>query len=135
MNIDELIKRINILFKLMQADQESLMRNTIRKISTSCGFFLGKLIKLSNIGPFCRFVEFKFLGQQPHQGQRRRILQPKVVIGEQRHSLANREMFMPNIVSLLFSLQSNFFPALSLLICEMRGLDVMICVSFSSDML
>lgn len=48
----------------MQADQESLMRNTIRKISTSCGFFLGKLIKLSNIGPFCRFVEFKFLGQQ-----------------------------------------------------------------------
>lgn len=42
---------------------------------------------------------------------------------------------MPNIVSLLFSSQSNFFPALSLLIYEMRGLDVMICVSFSSDML
>lgn len=117
-------------FKLMQVDQETLMRNTIRKISTSCGFFMGKLIKLSNIRPFCRFIEFKFLGQQLFditKGQRRRILPPNVVIGEQRYLLADRQMFMTNIVSLLFSLQSNFFPALSLLICEMRGLDVMIC--------
>ncbi|KAF5922694.1 hypothetical protein HPG69_008068 [Diceros bicornis minor] len=70
----------------MLADQERLMKDPMRKFSTSCGISLPweSWSDSSNVRPLCRFVEFRVLGQQRHditKGQRSRIVQPNAVLG------------------------------------------------------